>query len=155
MSAPALHGERQRVQGGCISYDAGNPQLYRGDGAGGPAPTLDLLRARHPQIAVDPEAEEATKYGVAVVAGLGAAFAAYQAKKKRDSAAVVDLYNEIVALDEPYELTQEMVAAVGSKYGINMNKSEVGAGREACMRACMHARMGGVRHAEGCRLTHA
>lgn len=32
-----------------------------------------------------------------------------QAKRKRDSAAVVDLYNAIVDLPEPNELTQEAV----------------------------------------------
>jgi hypothetical protein len=36
-----------------------------------------------------------------------------QAKKKRDSAAVVDLYNSIVELEDPSELTPQIVAGEG------------------------------------------
>ena len=64
-------------------------------------------------------------YGTAALVGAGAVFASLQAKKKRASASVVDLYNTIVDLPDPSHLTPEDVAAVGSKYGISMQKDEV------------------------------
>ena len=75
--------------------------------------------------AVEPEAKEVTSYGAAALVGAGALYAGVQAKKKRDAAAVIDLYNTIVELPEPYELTPDMVAAVGSKFGVNMHGSEL------------------------------
>lgn len=74
---------------------------------------------------VDPEAKDVTSYGVAALLGAGVAFAGVQAKKKRDGAAIVDLYNTIVDLPDPSELTEATVAAVGSKYGINMQRDQL------------------------------
>lgn len=48
-----------------------------------------------------------------------------QAKKKRDSAAVVDLYNTLVDFEDASEATQETVKRVGDKYGINMKSNEL------------------------------
>lgn len=71
---------------------------------------------------VDRESKDVTSYGVAALAGAGAVYAGYQAKKKRDSAAVVELYNAIVELPDPSALTDADVLAVGNKYGISMRK---------------------------------
>lgn len=75
--------------------------------------------------AVDPDSKDATSIGTAAVFGAGALAAAFQAKKKRDSAVVVDLYNTIAELPDANQLTGEMVAAIGSKYGINLRKEEL------------------------------
>jgi hypothetical protein len=48
-----------------------------------------------------------------------------QAKHIRDRAAVVDLFNLLVHLDEPSELTPDDVKAVGDKYGLNMQKDQL------------------------------
>lgn len=48
-----------------------------------------------------------------------------QAKHIRDRAAVVDLFNLLVALDEPSDLTPDDVKAVGDKYGINMQRDQI------------------------------
>lgn len=45
-----------------------------------------------------------------------------QAKKKRDSTAVVALYNKIVDLPDPCDLTSDIVASVGTEFGINMRE---------------------------------
>mmetsp|Transcript_30974 Transcript_30974/g.68639 ORF Transcript_30974/g.68639 Transcript_30974/m.68639 type:complete len:1037 (+) Transcript_30974:146-3256(+) len=74
---------------------------------------------------VDPEAKDVSSYGVAAVVGAGAVAACVQAKKKRDSVAVVELYNTLVDLDDPSNLTPQMVSDVGSKYGLNMQRDEV------------------------------
>lgn len=57
-----------------------------------------------------------------VVATVGASV---KAKEKRDSAAVVDLYNEIVKLDDCCDLTPAVVERVGGKYGITMQKDQL------------------------------
>ena len=62
---------------------------------------------------------------MAALLGAGCAFAGFQAKKKRDGAAIVDLYNTIVDLPDPSELTEATVAAVGSKYGVNMQRDQL------------------------------
>lgn len=54
-------------------------------------------------------------YAAAVVTGAAAAYAAVQAKKKRDSGAVVDLYNTLAEMEDPNELTPAEVERVGSK----------------------------------------
>jgi hypothetical protein len=38
---------------------------------------------------------------------------------------VVDLFNLLVALDDPSELTADDVSGVGAKYGINMQKEQM------------------------------
>ena len=77
------------------------------------------------RLAVDPDAKDVASYGVAALLGAGATFAGFQAKKKRDGAAIVDLYNTIVDLPDPSELTDATVAAVGSKYGINLQRDQL------------------------------
>ncbi|KAF8060559.1 SULTR2 [Scenedesmus sp. PABB004] len=74
---------------------------------------------------VSPEAKPITAALVGAALGAGALYAGYQAKQKRDGAAVIDLYNYIVELDDPTELTLDAVAAVGSRYGIDMHKSQL------------------------------
>jgi hypothetical protein len=51
--------------------------------------------------------------------------AAPQAKKTRDRAAVVDLFNLLVGMEEPTALTPDDVKAVGDKYGLNMQKDQL------------------------------
>lgn len=48
-----------------------------------------------------------------------------QAKKVRDRAAVVDLFNALVAMDEPSSLTPDEVRAVGDRYGVNMQRDQL------------------------------
>ena len=48
-----------------------------------------------------------------------------QAKKLRDRAAVVDLFNLLVNMDEPADLTPDDVKAVGDRYGLNMQKDQL------------------------------
>ncbi len=48
-----------------------------------------------------------------------------QAKKIRDRAAVVDLFNLLVGMEEPADLTADDVKAVGDKYGISMRKDQL------------------------------
>ncbi|KAI8475724.1 MAG: hypothetical protein J3K34DRAFT_517150 [Monoraphidium minutum] len=62
---------------------------------------------------------------VAAAAAGGVVYAGVQAKSLRDRAAVVDLFNLLVALDEPSDLTPDDVKAVGDKYGINMQKEQM------------------------------
>lgn len=75
--------------------------------------------------AVEDDVKQMASLGAAAVFGAGAAYASVQAKKKRDSGAVVDLYNAIVDLPDPSALTSDVVDAVGSKYGINMHKDDI------------------------------
>lgn len=42
----------------------------------------------------------------------------------RDRAAVVDLFNMLVYMDEPSDLTPDDVKAMGDKYGINMHRDQ-------------------------------
>ena len=81
--------------------------------------------AMHSLLAVEPETKDVTSIGAAAVFGAGAAFASLQAKKKRASASVVDLYNTIVDLPDPSHLSPDDVAAVGAKYGVTMQKDEL------------------------------
>jgi hypothetical protein len=74
---------------------------------------------------VEPESKDVTSYGFAALVGAGAAFASFKAKKKRDSAAVVDLYNQIAELEDPSQLDASTVSEVGQKYGINLRKDEL------------------------------
>lgn len=64
---------------------------------------------------VAPRERPLTGYAAAALAGAAAAYGAVQAKKKRDSAAVVDLYNSLVEMDDPNELTPADVQRVGAK----------------------------------------
>ena len=75
--------------------------------------------------AVEDDVKQMASLGAAAVFGAGAAYASVQAKKKRDSGAVVDLYNAIVDLPDPSALTSDVVDTVGSKYGINMHKDDI------------------------------
>eukprot|EP00798_Chlamydomonas_sp_ICE-L_P010243 gene10243-8160_t len=63
--------------------------------------------------------------GTAAALGAAAAAASVQAKKKRDSAAVIELYNKIVELPEPTKLSPQVVSGVESNYGISMAKDEL------------------------------
>ncbi|EFJ41589.1 hypothetical protein VOLCADRAFT_98450 [Volvox carteri f. nagariensis] len=74
---------------------------------------------------VDPSAKDVAAYGTAAVAAAAVAYGCVQAKRKRDSAAVVDLYNALVDLPDATDLTPETVSDVGSKYGINFQKDEL------------------------------
>uniref|UniRef100_A0A7S0S6E9 Uncharacterized protein n=1 Tax=Chlamydomonas leiostraca TaxID=1034604 RepID=A0A7S0S6E9_9CHLO len=74
---------------------------------------------------VEPENKDVASYATAAVGAAAAAAVAVQAKKKRDSCAVVELYNAIVDLSDPSELTPDLVSAVGGKYGINMQKDDL------------------------------
>lgn len=74
---------------------------------------------------VDPEVKDVTSYGAAAVFAAATAYGAVQAKRKRDSAAVVDLYNAIVDLPDATDLTPDIVSAVGANYGINFQKDEL------------------------------
>lgn len=74
---------------------------------------------------VEDDVKQMASLGAAAVFGAGAAYASVQAKKKRDSGAVVDLYNAIVDLPDPSALTSDVVDTVGSKYGINMQKDDI------------------------------
>ena len=60
--------------------------------------------------AVDPGVKEVAAYGTAAVSAAAVAYGCVVAKRKRDSVAVVDLYNQLVELPEPTDLTQEDVA---------------------------------------------
>lgn len=74
---------------------------------------------------VPDETKDIASVGAAVVLGAGAAYASVQAKKKRDSGAVIDLYNAIVDLPDPSQLSADIVSGVGSKYGMNMQKDDL------------------------------
>eukprot|EP00798_Chlamydomonas_sp_ICE-L_P030469 gene30469-35480_t len=74
---------------------------------------------------VDTDTKDIAAYGTAALLAAGAAAVAVQAKKIRDSATIVDLYNQIVDLGDPTTLTSDIVAGVGSKYGINLQKEEL------------------------------
>lgn len=75
--------------------------------------------------AVDPEHKDITGYGLAAVAAVAVGAAGVQGKKKRDSAAVLALYNKIVDLPDPGELSPELVKATGDEFGINMHKDDL------------------------------
>eukprot|EP00983_Pelagomonas_calceolata_P129478 1161607-Pelagomonas_calceolata.AAC.2 len=77
--------------------------------------------------AVEPENKSIASFATAAVGAAAAAAVCVQAKKKRDTAAVVDLYNVVVELPDPSELTPQAVDEVGSKYGMKM---QVGAERQ-------------------------
>lgn len=62
---------------------------------------------------------------IAAVAGAVALYGGMLAKKKRDDAAVIDLYNNLVLMEDPSTLTAEDVKRVGNKYGINLHRDEL------------------------------
>lgn len=66
--------------------------------------------------AVEPDQKEIVSYGVGAVFAAGAVYGAIQAKKKRDAGAVIDLYNAIVDLPDPNDLTQDIVLQVCMSY---------------------------------------
>jgi hypothetical protein len=74
---------------------------------------------------VEPETKAVASYGTAAVLGAGAVYASVQARKKRASASIVDLYNTIVELPDPSLLSEADVSAVGAKYGVSMQKDEL------------------------------
>lgn len=76
-------------------------------------------------VTVERGQKDLAAYGVAAVLVVAAAGAGVKAKEKRDSAAVVDLYNEIVKLDDCCEITPALVERVGGKYGITMQKDQL------------------------------
>ncbi|MEW5315412.1 MAG: hypothetical protein WDW38_006843 [Sanguina aurantia] len=84
---------------------------------------LGMLAGR--ALPVERGQKDLAAYGVAAVLVVAAAGAGVKAKEKRDSAAVVDLYNEIVKLDDCCEITPALVERVGGKYGINMQKDQL------------------------------
>jgi len=74
---------------------------------------------------VEPENKSIASFATAAVGAAAAAAVCVQAKKKRDTAAVVDLYNVVVELPDPSELTPQAVDEVGSKYGMKMQKDDL------------------------------
>ncbi|KAF5843790.1 hypothetical protein DUNSADRAFT_5027 [Dunaliella salina] len=74
---------------------------------------------------VEPENKNIASIATAAVGAAAAASVCVQAKKKRDTAAVVDLYNVVVELPDPSELTPQAVDEVGSKYGMKMQKDDL------------------------------
>ncbi|PSC73353.1 chloroplastic isoform X2 [Micractinium conductrix] len=64
--------------------------------------------------------KQAAKYGGAVVGAALGAFLTTQLKAKRESAAIIELANLLVSLSDPTSLQREQVAAIESKYGINL-----------------------------------
>ncbi|KAK9829243.1 hypothetical protein WJX72_004725 [[Myrmecia] bisecta] len=57
--------------------------------------------------------------GTVALAG-GAAVTAKQLQEKRTSAAAIELYNELAALEDADSLSRQQVEAVGSKYGVDL-----------------------------------
>ncbi|GFR49409.1 hypothetical protein Agub_g11462 [Astrephomene gubernaculifera] len=74
---------------------------------------------------VEPGAKDITSYGTAAVAAAAVAYGCVIAKRKRDSASVVDLYNTLVDLPDATDLTPQTVAEIGSAYGINFQRDEL------------------------------
>jgi hypothetical protein len=75
---------------------------------------------------VSREARDVTAVAVGAVAAAAMAAAGVQAKKKRDGAAVVDLYNALADMqDDPaYATTPELLAEVGRKHGVDLRKTQ-------------------------------
>jgi len=73
------------------------------------------------------EAEQREVVAAAVGAAAAGAvlYGGVRAKKVRDRGAVVELFNVLVGMDEPADLTAGDVKAVGDKYGINMQKDQL------------------------------
>lgn len=88
----------------------------------------------HPVVAVEPEQKEIASYGVGAVFAAGAVYAAIQAKKKRDAGAVIDLYNAIVDLPDPNDLTQDMVLQVRTSGGAADGATSLCRTRACCVR---------------------
>ncbi|KAF6255592.1 hypothetical protein COO60DRAFT_1641425 [Scenedesmus sp. NREL 46B-D3] len=74
---------------------------------------------------VSPDARPIVGAVVGAALAAGVVYAGVQAKQKRDGAAVIDLYNYIVELDDPTELQPDDVTAIGSRYGISMHKDQL------------------------------
>lgn len=74
---------------------------------------------------MEPQNKQLVSTAIAVVGVAVAAVASYQIKRKRDSVAVADLYNCIVDLVEPCDLSPTDMQAIGSKYGITLQKDEL------------------------------
>lgn len=66
---------------------------------------------------VEPSVKDVAAYGTATVAAAAVLYGCVQAKRKRDSAAVVDLYNALVDLPEPTDLSQQTVAVGALRAG--------------------------------------
>ncbi|KAJ9511403.1 hypothetical protein QJQ45_029777, partial [Haematococcus lacustris] len=73
---------------------------------------------------VEPGNKQIASYALAAVGAAAAAAVSVKAKKKRDSAAVVALYNTIVELDDPAQLTAQDVEGVGRRFGLNMQRDD-------------------------------
>jgi len=74
---------------------------------------------------VEPETKALVGFATAAASAAAVAALGVQGKKKRDSAAVVALYNKIVDLPDPCDLSPELVNKVGADFGINMHKDDV------------------------------
>ncbi|GBF94257.1 110 kDa translocon of chloroplast envelope inner membrane [Raphidocelis subcapitata] len=74
---------------------------------------------------VEPENRAAVGYVLGAAAVGAVIYGGVQAKKVRDRAAVVDLFNLLVGMEEPSDLTPDDVKAVGNKYGINLHKEQL------------------------------
>ncbi|KIY98725.1 hypothetical protein MNEG_9237, partial [Monoraphidium neglectum] len=74
---------------------------------------------------VSPQSRDAVAYTTAAVCAGAVLYGGAQAKKVRDRAAVVDLFNLLVYMDEPSALTPDDVSAVGAKYGVNMRRDQL------------------------------
>eukprot|EP00879_Flechtneria_rotunda_P009976 GHRR01010432.1.p1 GENE.GHRR01010432.1~~GHRR01010432.1.p1 ORF type:complete len:735 (+),score=296.51 GHRR01010432.1:437-2641(+) len=74
---------------------------------------------------VSPSTKPVAQAAVAGALGAAVLYAGYVAKQKRDGAAVIDLYNYLVDLDDPAELTSDDVGRIGARYGINMHKEQL------------------------------
>jgi len=74
---------------------------------------------------VDRSTKPMAQYAVAAVVASAALYAGYQAKLKRDGAAIIDLYNYLVELDDPSELGPDDVKRIGGKYGVDMHKEQL------------------------------
>ena len=73
----------------------------------------------------EPETKQAAAAVLGTAAAGAVAFAGARAKKVRDRAAVVDLFNLLVGLDEPSELTPDDVKAIGARHGVDMHKEQL------------------------------
>ncbi|KAI8462253.1 MAG: hypothetical protein J3K34DRAFT_476400 [Monoraphidium minutum] len=74
---------------------------------------------------VSPSSRDVVAYSTAALAAGAVIYGGVQAKKVRDRAAVVDLFNLLVYMDDPSALTQDDVAAAGAKYGVDMKRDQL------------------------------
>jgi len=71
------------------------------------------------------EARDATAVAVGAAAAVAVAAAGVQAKKKRDGAAVIDLYNTLADMPDPAAgASAELVASVGRRHGLDLRRDQ-------------------------------